>query len=133
MTPRSLVNAALTDALASELAAGDIVLIEHARQIAAPVRPTVMIRLDSTRPTALAGVGQARETTFSVIVLAAKTDPNGPADDELDALLEDVIAGIEAAPGLTWTTAKRAVYAETTPAYEITVTTHTTHTQPEEP
>lgn len=129
MTPRMLVN----DALTAQLSPASVTVLPYARQIAPPPRPTVMVRLDRLIPGTLAGVGQVRSTELALIVLAAKTDPTGPADDELDALLEDVIHAVEQAPGLTWTEAKRAVYADTIPAYEVSVTTHTTHTTPEEP
>ena len=128
-TPRALVKDALTD----QLDPASVTVLAYARQIAPPPRPTVMVRLDRAIPGTLAGVGLVRSTGLALIVLAAKPDPPGPADDELDALLEDVLHAVEQAPGLTWTEAKRAVYADSIPAYEVSVTTHTTHTTPEEP
>lgn len=121
-TPRTLVKDALTPLLGASCD-----LMEYARQVPPPPRPVVMIRADEVTPN-VAGLDEARRWKFALVVLASLTDPTGPADDQLDTLLEDVLHAVDQAPGLTWESAKRAVYADTTPAYEVTVIVHTLHT-----
>lgn len=102
----------------------DIDVIAYAHNIDAPSASTVMVRVDSVAPSP-AGAG-LRLYTFGLVLIAAKTTA-GPADDELDALLEDVLAALtsQAIPnGVAWTGAQRAAYGEpdpTNPAYEVAV------------
>ena len=102
----------------------DIDVIAYAHNIDAPTNSTVMVRVDSVAP---GPSGWVRLYTFGLVLIAAKTT-HGPADDELDGLLEDVLAALSsnALPnGVTWTAANRAAYGEpdpTNPAYEVTVT-----------
>ena len=99
-------------------------VIGYARQIDAPSKPTVMVRIDEvTRP---AGLPQGcRAYKFALVLIAALTDPGGSADDELDGLLEDVLHAVDTGTDLTWESASRAVYNDTNPAYEVSLTVHT--------
>ena len=120
MSARAQVVEAVTEAMS----AIGVAVIGYARQIDPPAWPTVMVRVDEvSRP---AGMPQGcRVYKFALVCIAAKTDPDGPADDELDGLLEDVLHALDTAPDLIWETATRAVYAETSPAYEVALTVHT--------
>jgi hypothetical protein len=122
MTARAEVVAALDAAMPA-----DVVVLPYSRQIDPPSQSTVMVRIDTVAPSA--ATGGARDYTFALVLIAAQVTP-GPADDELDDLLEDVLAALDdvAASGLRWTEATRAVYAQSNPAYEVTVTATTTTT-----
>ncbi len=99
----------------------DITILPYAREIDPPAQPTVMVRIDEVRPSP-AGFG-LQNYEFALVLIAAKTAP-GPADDELDVLLDDVLhaLGKPAIPvGVTWTSAKRATYNDTHPAYEVAI------------
>ena len=104
----------------------DIDVIPYARNIAYPLRTTVMVRTDKVSP---AGAGGSWDVESALVIIAAKVDPTGPADDELDAALQDVLYLLDTddrAAGLLWTGATRAVYGEpepTNPAYEVAVIT----------
>lgn len=112
--PRQLVIDALADELPTTLR-----VVEYARQIDPPTVTTVMVRVDNVTPHPATPQAQ-RRYGFALIILAAKSDPTGPADDELDAALEDVLYAIERSQTLPqWTSAERAVYADTTPAYQV--------------
>lgn len=114
----------LTGALPS-----DVVVIPYARDIDPPSKSTVMVRIDTLRPSRAAG--GLWQVDAALVLIAARTTP-GPADDELEALLQDVLYALnreDVATALSWTEAKRAVYGEpdpTNPAFEVAVTTHIT-------
>lgn len=118
-------RAELTAVLRGELTA-DIDVIAYARNIDAPTRSTVMVRVDQVNnDSPAAGL---RVYQFALVLIAAKTTA-GPADDELDLLLEDVLAALtsQAIPnGVVWSApATRATYGDpdpTNPAYEVPVT-----------
>lgn len=117
--PRDLVVDALN------ATAPDGVQVEpYARGLDNVARPVVMVRVDAVAPARNVAQGQ-RRYGCAVLVVVPTTDP-GPADDELDALLEDVLEAIELAPKLDWTEAKRATLDDTWPAYEVTVNITTT-------
>lgn len=103
----------------------DIDVIPYARNIDAPARSTVMVRVDRVTPSP-AGAG-LRVYELGLILIGAKTTA-GPADDEVDLLLEDVLHALsrqEVPNGVTWTEARRATYGEpdgTNPAYELSLT-----------
>ena len=119
MSARTMVTAAVDAAMPD-----GVDVLPYAKQIDPPARSTVMVRVDEvTRPSDLP-IG-CRIYKFALVCVAAQTDPGGPADDELDGLLEDVLHALDVAPDLTWDTATRAVYAETNPAFEVIVTVTT--------
>lgn len=112
-------------ALEAEMPEG-VDVIGYARGIAPPLRPTVMVRLDTVKPSPVAG--GLWQVDAALVLIAAQTTP-GPADDELESLLQDVLYALTTVEDLTWTEAKRAVYGEpdpTNPAFEVAVTTHIT-------
>lgn len=94
----------------------------YAEDIPRPSKPTVMVRVDEVAPNSVARHTH-RDYNVSLVLLATSEDTSGPADDELDALLEDTLyvldqgAGAELLP--TWSSAKRAVYQDTVAAYEV--------------
>ena len=119
MSARAQVTAAIDAAMPD-----GVDVVGYARQIDPPARSTVMVRIDEvTRPAGLPT--GCRAYKFALVCIAASTDPGGPADDELDGLLEDVLHALDVAPDLTWETASRAVYNDTNPAYEVVLTVHT--------
>lgn len=125
-TPRAQIAAALAASLPD-----DIKVMPYARNIDPPAQTTVMVRLDRVEPHPAAK--GPRRYTFALVILAALTDPSGPADDELDNALEDVLHVIDKAPAYRYEKAERATYANTTPAYEVTIqAAHTPTAPPEE-
>lgn len=122
-TPRQALTQVLSD---TSLAAYD--LVPYARDLT-PDRATIMIRVDGVTPT---NDQLMRRYRFGLVLVTPRVDPGGPADDELDALLEDVLHVLDNTGPyeITWQTADRATYADARlPAYEITVTAYTTHTR----
>lgn len=114
---------ALTAQLATYLPAG-IDVVPYARAIDPPSRSTVMLRLDKVLPPAAQGHNRAE---YALVLIAAKTTA-GPGDDELEALLEDVLFALDRmsdAMAVTWTEANRATYNETNPAFEVLTTVTT--------
>lgn len=111
----------------------DIDVIAYSHNIEAPSKSTVMVRVDKVRNSP-AGLG-LREYDFSLIIIAAKTT-YGPADDELDMLLEDVLFALslnDVPNGVTFTEATRATYGEpdsTNPAYEVAISVTASITEP---
>lgn len=102
-------------------------VIPFARNIDPPSKSTVMVRIDAVRPSK--ATGALWEVDAALVLIAAKTAP-GPADEELDALLQDVLYALDqqdVANAISWSEAKRAVYGNpdpTNPAYEVAVNTH---------
>lgn len=117
MTARAEVVTLLTAVLPT-----DVDVIPYARDIDAPARSTVMVRVDRVTPSPAMAGARVYETA---LVLVGKRTTAGPADDEIDALLEDVLYALsrnEIPNGVTWSQAVRATYGEpdgTNPAYEI--------------
>lgn len=112
MTPRQLV----VDALAAVLP--HLHVDAYARHIT-PSRPTLMVLLDQVQPQPAVPLGRAHVFHLWLIVPATKA---GPADDDLDARLVTVLDALDLSPVITWTDARRAIYEDAQPAYDITVT-----------
>jgi hypothetical protein len=77
-----------------------------------------------------------RTYAATLLLLTPHVDPSGPADDDLDDLLEDVLYALDnpVTPGgdqlaIVWERAERATYSDTTPAYAVTITVHLVHTR----
>lgn len=127
MTARDQVVAVL-----AQLVPDGIDVRPYAEDIPRPQLPTVMVRVDEVQPNRVARHTH-RDYLMTLILLCTSEDTSGPADDELDQLLEDVLycldvgAGAELLP--TWSSAKRGVYQDTVPAYEVS-TTITAEKQP---
>lgn len=91
----------------------------YARSIDPPDVPTVLVRVDEVVPNPLPQVWRGYQ--FALVLVPTKTDP-GPADDELDGLLEDVLFAIDQSDTITWAKATRGTYQDTAyPAYEVTL------------
>lgn len=114
MTARSEVVDALDTLLP------DVTVLPYARNVTPPAQPLVMVRVDRVEPAP--EVPNHNRYTFALVLLGSKNEP-GPADDELDELLEQVIYTINSEDSvLTWTSAVRGTYENTSyPAYEVTV------------
>ena len=96
-------------------------VLPYARTIDPPRKPTVLVRVDRVEPAGEAGARRVRRYRYAVIIIPIKTNGD-PAEDELDACLEDVLAAIDAAPDVTWEAAERGTWEDTAfPAYEVTV------------
>lgn len=125
MSARSEVVAVLSTALPT-----DIEVMPYARNIDSAGKGRVMVRVDevvpSDQPQAL------REYRFALILVVPQTTTG---DDELDALLEDVLYALESRDvpnGIVWRTATRATYEEKFPAYQVDITVHTAIANTEE-
>lgn len=62
----------------------------------------------------------SRGYTLTVIVVGKLATP-GPADDHLEALIEEVLDALDGLPWGQWTKAARGTYLETHPAFVVTV------------
>lgn len=104
---------------------GDVTFLPYYREIDPPEASTVMLRLDGVDPSGVIG---HRRYRYSLVLIAAKA-ATATGDDELEALLEDVLYVLEkdhtAGLALTWAPATRGVYPisnPTQPAFEIPIT-----------
>lgn len=105
-------------------------VIPYARKLDALERVTLLVRIDEVRnSTAARGW---RDFDVTLILATPRTDPTGPADDELDANLEDVLDVLDSPDagriGIRWQRATRATLEGDFPAYEITATVTTERT-----
>ena len=84
--------------------------------------PTVMVRIDRVQK-------QGPWRDYSAALLCIVPNQVEDPDDELDALLEDVLHAIDVtkAGPLRWTTAERATFENAYPCYEVTVTVPIVH------
>lgn len=119
MTAREEVDALLVAYLPP-----GVLVLPYAREIDPPSKPTVMLRLDKVRPSTDANGWLTYE--YALVLLAAQTAA-GPADDELEDLLLDVLFATDQASeaGITWTEARRAAYPPdnpSNPAFEVPIT-----------
>ena len=116
-----IARQALADVLATVLPA-DVLVIPYADQIDPPQQSTVMLRLDNVSPGASLGMGAY---TFALILIAGTTSA-GAGDDELEALLEDVLHAItkpSVTGAITWDPpATRGIYADSNPSFQVNVT-----------
>lgn len=118
MTARAIV----VDTLGTLVPEG-INVIPYAREIDPPTKPTVMVRIDEVNPSQFPTA--IRDYGMALILIASKTAP-GPADDELDALLEDVLTALDGSDQMSWSKATRATYNEQYPAYQVDLNTIST-------
>lgn len=100
----------------------DINVLPYARNVDAVGKGTVMVRIDevvpSDNPQAL------REYRFALILMVPQTTTG---DDELDALLDDVLYALESRDipnGIVWQSAERATFEEKFPAYQVDIVVH---------
>jgi hypothetical protein len=114
VTARTEVVAALDPLL------DGVTVLPYARNVTPPAQPLVMVRVDRVEPAK--ELPNHNRYTFALVLLGSKNEP-GPADDELDELLEQVIFAINSEQDvLTWESAARGTYENTSyPAYEVTV------------
>lgn len=113
MSARSIVAQKLSEGLAE-----DVLVWPYYKSLDHVLSPTVVVALKSLSPSILANAWyQARVTLIAVV--PQQDSPN--ADDELDALLADVLAVLETDDfqGITWETATRAVLDDIYPSFEI--------------
>lgn len=118
MTARAEVIAALTAQVGPGLGLEGVNVIGYARSIAPPAKPTVLVRLDEVVPSPTNPQAENLHR-YALVLIPTMTEP-GNADDELEALLEDVLYAIFKAGNLTWSKATRGTYQDTTyPAFEV--------------
>lgn len=126
MTARDEVVATLAAEAGPGLPLAGVAVIAYARNIDPPQVPTVLVRVDEVSPSVPSRdnpIPNAWRTYGFALVLVPSTSEPGTADDELDALLEDVLYAIDQHDRLTWTKATRGTYQDTTyPAYEVALT-----------
>jgi hypothetical protein len=76
----------------------------------------VLVRLDSVVPGVVKG---RRDYTGSLLCVSGTTGDK--SDDDVDDLLEDVLAVVDLTPGVSWSSAQRATLDDQWPAWEVTV------------
>lgn len=120
----------IVSALGGGVLPAEVDVIPYARNIAAPLRPTVMVRIDKVRPSKAAG---AMWDVEGALVLIGPQTTGDAAEDALEDLLHDVLRALDrqdVANSLTWSEATRATYSPdpdegpTNPAYEVAVFTN---------
>lgn len=115
MLARDAVIGALT---AAELGAR---IVDHSAAVLDAVDTRIVaVNTDTVVPTT-ANPLHAWTWTFVLEVLVPFEDPKR-AERELDQLLGKVLDAIDTAPGLTWTTAERGLYADRRHKFDVTVT-----------
>lgn len=125
-----MARQAVIDALTAQTQAGKplagALVMGYARGVDPASKPVVMVRLDEVVQSPVPQVW--RSYRFALVLIPTKSNP-GPADDELDALLEAALFAVDRAPNLTWERAQRFTYDDGTyPSYEVTLTLPFTHT-----
>lgn len=111
-----LAVAGVVDGL--ELGGTEVVVDDHPSTPEQLMAPRVVIAAATVRPPDVACPGVQVE--LAVWCVAELQDP-ADGQDRADALLDAVLERLDAAR-LEWTTAERGVWAETYPAYRVTVT-----------
>lgn len=112
----------LADALAPHLPG--VRIIPNNRNVDVPDRPFTQISLMEIDRLPEAPIG-AHRATFTVTVVTALTTPQ-KAEDDLDALVGDLVYAIDQIDWLDWEVAKKVVYGERHLAYDVTVHAVTT-------
>lgn len=114
MSARATLAATLATALDPE-----VDIVEYARDGLTLTARTVMLRVDEVQRYSAAPLAR-RRYVYALILAVPQTSTHGPADERLDAFLEEVLAAIEAAGTLPqWTTCRRGTYGKEYPAYEV--------------
>lgn len=90
-----------------------------------PDRPRVMVGTTNVAPGPALGL---RAATLRLVLVEPTTDP-GDADDALESRLEVLLNILDTLPLVAWTDAERATFADTWPAYQITLNVATTKEQ----
>lgn len=83
--------------------------------------PTVLVRVDTITPAALPHAWLTYEVALAV--LSGLSDLSA-AEDELDALLLDVLYAVDECDQLTWDRATRATFDDTLHGYSVVLTVH---------
>lgn len=116
----------------TDLEALNVKVIPYARTLDGLERVTLLVRVDEVRNSTVARGW--RDFDVTLILATPRTDPTGPADDELDGALEDVLDVLDSPDaadiGIRWSRATRATLDGNFPAYEI-ASTVTTERSPE--
>lgn len=114
MTAREEVISALTGTGVLDPAQ----VVGYARSIDPPSIPTCLVRLDDVVPSP--DNPQAENLHHYSLILVPSMTETGPADDELEDFLEDVLYAIGKHGNLTWSKATRGTYQDTQyPAFEV--------------
>jgi hypothetical protein len=114
--PREYLERVLTAALP---AVDGVDIVRYARDVDPPARPTLLLRIDDVVRHPDAPQSQ-RRYGFTLILLGAGDGER--AEEELEEALETVLWAVEESPDLPqWVRAERAVWRDSTPAFEIAV------------
>lgn len=107
----------------------EVDVLPYSRQIDPPAKPTLMVRVDVTRPGPELGT---REHDVTLVLIAPGGLESDATEAELDALLEDVLQVLERndtiSNAVQWKSATRGSYGEPDPicpAYDISTTIRT--------
>lgn len=103
-----------------------ITVMPYSRSVDSISGDTVMVRIDEVTPSPIPNA--QRQYTFALLLLVPQTTA-GSADDELDAVLEDVLFALESSNipnGVVWTKATRATFEDKFPAYQVDLVAHIT-------
>lgn len=115
MTIRSDLAAALQPSLPKAWR-----IVPHNTDLDVVDRTVVMLHQKSIERAPEAPAGALR-VIFSVLVIQPKVEP-GTADDSLDEDVADLLLALDKTRAVTWQRADRATWADTNPAWDITVT-----------
>ena len=104
----------------------DATVIPYGRALDNVSENTLMVRVDSVAK----GQGIVWRTYSVALLLIVPFEDPQRGEDELDALLEDVLFELEkSTTPLVWTSAQRAVFQEKWPCYEVTLSVPTSKEQ----
>lgn len=90
----------------------------YPRMVDQPVGELATVMVDRVDPADVACPDT--KVTCLVYLVVPITEPS-QAWDQLDDLLDDALAALRVARGVTWTQVETAVWADTHPAYRMTV------------
>lgn len=107
----------LADALAPHMPG--VRIIPNNRNVDVPDRPFAQITLSEIERLPQAPIGHHR-AQFTVTVVTPLTTPQ-KAEDDLDALVGDLVHAIDQIDWLEWETAKKVIYGDRHLAYDVTV------------
>lgn len=96
-----------------------IKIIPSSRNVDVPSKPFAQITLMEFQRLPEAPVGN-HLVQFTVTIVTPLTTPQ-LAEDNLDALVADLVYGIDQLDNIYWTEAKKVVFSERNLAYDVTV------------
>lgn len=107
----------LSDALAPHLPG--VKIVAASRSLDKLTGPTAQLTLREFTRLPDAPIGK-HKAEFTVTVITPLVTPQR-AEDDLDALVADLVHGIDQIDWLSWESARKVIYADTHLAYDVTV------------